>query len=1001
MDHKRVMVIGGGIAGVQAALDLAAMSIEVVLVERGPSIGGRMAQLDKTFPTNDCAMCILSPKLVEAGDHPLIRIHTNAEVLAIDGEAPELRVKLIERPRYVDIERCTACGACTEACPVQIPDPYNENLASTKCIRVPFPQAVPSAAIIDPVQCLRLTRGVCGLCEKACQANAIDFDQQEAELDVEVGSVILATGYTEFDPLEKSEYGYRTFPNVVSSLEFERMLSASGPTEGHIVRPSDGREPRRIAFLQCVGSRDAHVGNEYCSSICCMQAAKDAIIVSEHLKEVESTVFTMDVRAYGKGFDRFIDRAETEQGTRFVRGRISSVEADPRTDDVLLQYTGDGGRIVTEAFDLVVLSVGLVVDPDGRRALSELGLPVNEHGFVAVAPFEPVGTTRDGVFVCGVVSGPKDIPESVVEASAAAAEAASTVSGLPPAAFTVDVPAERDLRGEPPRIGVFVCNCGINIGATVDVPALVEHASGIRGVAHAEGFLFSCSQDAQGAISNAIREKGLNRVVVAACTPRTHEPLFMRTLRAAGLNPYLFEFVNIREQCSWVHRDRPEEATEKGKILLEMAIEKASLLEPLTTREIGVEKSALVIGGGVAGMTAALTLAAQGYPVHLVEKERVLGGNLHRIHFTLDGADPSELLGSLIQGVEEEDRITVHLGATVEDVSGYVGNFESTLSDGGGPISHGVAILATGADAVEPTSYLYGESGRVITLRTFENRLATGDVGLRRASSVVMIQCVESRDDDRPYCSRVCCSGSVKNALRLKEVNPGAAVYVLYRDVRTYGLRELRYRDAREAGVIFCRYEAERPPVVRASDEDLWVEVEDPILGQRVALRPDYVVLASGIAPNPDNKSLSQQFKVPLGPDGFFLEAHVKLRPVDFATDGVFVCGLAHYPKDLSETIGQAKAAAARAATILSQDRLETEGKVAEVRESRCSGCGACVEVCAYHAIELDSETGRAVVNDALCKGCGVCAATCHAAAIDLKGFANDQILAMLEAVGR
>ncbi|UCF10977.1 MAG: CoB--CoM heterodisulfide reductase iron-sulfur subunit A family protein [Candidatus Bipolaricaulota bacterium] len=995
------MVIGGGIAGVQAALDLAAMSVEAILVESGPSIGGRMAQLDKTFPTNDCAMCILSPKLVAAGDHPLITIHTTSEVTAIDGEAPAFRVKVIERPRYVDVERCTACGRCSVECPVSIPDPYNEDLVKTKCIRVPFPQAVPSAAVIDPSRCLRLTRGTCGLCEQVCEPGAVNYGQTATEHEIDVGGVILATGYAVFDAVERSEYGYRAFPNVVTSLEFERLLSASGPTEGHIVRPSDGRPPRKIAFLQCVGSRDTHAGNDYCSSICCMQAAKDAIIVGEHLDDVESTVFHMDLRAYGKGFDRFIDRAESVGRTRFVRARVSSVEADARTDAVVLQYTSERGSVEHEVFDLAVLSVGLVVDPEGRRALNDLGLPVGEHGFVPVEPFEPVRTPRPGLFVCGVASGPKDIPESVVEASAAAAEAACAVRSSPPAQFSVEHPPERDIRGEPPRVGVFVCNCGINIGATIDVPSLVDYARSFPAVDHAEGFLFTCSRDAQSAITEAIREKELNRVVVAACTPRTHESLFMNTLRSSGLNPYLFEFVNIREQCSWVHREYPEEATAKAKDLLAMAIDKAALLQPLSTTRTRVEKSALVVGGGAAGMTAALTLAAQGFPVHLVEKEGELGGNLRHLRTMLDGGDPDVLLESLRERVRDEERITVHLGATVEDVVGYVGNFETRLAGVPNPIRHGVAILATGATAVEPTSHRFGTTDRVMTLRSFENRLAAGDVGIRRARSIVMVQCVESRVEDRPYCSRICCSAAVKNALRFKEVNPKASVYVLYRDMRTYGLRESWYREARRAGVLFTRYDVDCPPRVSVSAGGLRVEVDDAVLGRRLVLHPDAVVLASGIAANPDNKGLSQVFKVPLGPDGFFLEAHIKLRPVDFATDGVFVCGLAHYPKDLSEAIAQAKAAAGRAATVLANDTLETEAKIAEVRGSQCSGCGVCVEVCAYHAIELDEETGHAVVKEALCKGCGVCAATCHAAAIDLRGFANEQILAMLEAVGR
>ena len=1000
MEYKRVMVVGGGIAGVQAALDLGEMGIEVLLVEKGPSIGGRMAQLDKTFPTNDCAMCILSPKLVEAGAHPYIRIITNTEVKEIAGEAPAFRVRLLKHPRYVDVDKCTGCGACTEKCPVKIPDPYNKGLSMTKCIRVPFPQAVPAAAIIDETKCLYLTRGKCQVCSKVCEADAIDYDQKPEELNVEVGSIVLATGTSEFNAVQKDEYGYKTFPNVVTSIEFERILSASGPSRGHVIRPSDGKEPKRIAFLQCVGSRDSQVGNEYCSAICCMQAAKDAIILGEHLDDVQTTVFFMDIRAYGKHFDRFIDKAEIEQGCRFLRTRISSVEFDPKTDDVVVQYSMNGSEVTTEAFDMLVLSVGLVMNPEQREGLEALGLSLNEQGFVRVPSYEPVRTLRSGIFVCGSLSGPKDIPESVVEASAAAAEAASVVADFPQAQFVVEYPPERDIRGEPPRVGVFVCNCGINIGSVVDVPAVVEHAKTLLNVEHAQEFLFSCSADAQKVISDVITEKSLNRVIVAACTPRTHEPLFQKTLQATGLNPYLFEFVNIREQCSWVHQKEPEKATQKAKELLEMAISKALLLEPLAKMAVGINKAALVIGGGVAGMTAALELTAQGFPVHLVEKEKVLGGNLRHVHYTYDGEETASFLEALAERVHSEPQITLHLGTAVENVEGYVGNFKTTLSDGADPVEHGAVVIATGGLAVEPSQYLYGQDDRVLTQRDFEERLASGDGSLARLRSVVMIQCVESRDDERPYCSRVCCSAAIKNALTFKELNPEASVHILYRDVRTYGLKELRYREAREKGVLFCRYEKDEKPIVTADDGDLMVEVDEKVLGRRLILKPDLLVLSAGIAPNPENKALSQMLKVPLGPDGFFLEAHVKLRPVDFATDGVFVCGLAHYPKDLSEAIAQAKAAAGRAATVLSKTGLETEGKVASVIETRCSGCGICVEVCAYKAIELDPETGRAVVNETLCKGCGVCSASCRAAAIDLKGFKNEQILAMLEAVG-
>jgi len=993
------MVVGGGIAGIQAALDLAEMRIEVLLVERGPSIGGRMAQLDKTFPTNDCAMCILSPKLVEAGSHPYIKIITNTDVLSIDGEAPEFRVKMLTRPRYVDVEKCTGCGACSEKCPVRIDDDFNEDLVLTKCIRVPFPQAVPAAALIDDTKCLYLTRGACQLCSKACEAEAIDYEQEPVSQEVEVGSIVLASGSSEFDALGKSEYGYRTFPNVVTSIEFERMLSASGPSGGHVIRPSDHKEPKRIAFLQCVGSRDSQVGNDYCSSICCMQAAKDAIILGEHLDDVEASVFFMDIRAFGKGFDRFIDKAADEQGCRFIRARVSSVESDPETDSVVLQHTSNGSGVVTEEFDMLVLSLGLITSPDQRAALERLGLALDEYGFLSVSTFHPVSTERPGIFACGTLSGPKDIPESVVEASAAAAGAAGVVVDLPAAEFKMDYPEERDIRGEPPRIGVFVCNCGINIGATVNVHQVVEYAATFPNVAHAQEFLFSCSQDAQKVISEAILDEKLNRVVVAACTPRTHEPLFQQTLQMTGLNPYLFEFVNIREQCSWVHQKEPEEATEKAKGLLRMALAKMPLLEPLAKMKLGVHTGALVIGGGLAGMTAALELATHGFPVHLVEKELQLGGNLRHIHFAFDGEKTADSLASIIERVENDALITVHTEAEVDEVTGYVGNFKTTLTDGSEQFEHGVVIVAAGASAVEPSQYLYGGDERVITQREFETLLAAGDDLLRSLREVVMIQCVESRDEERPYCSRICCSAAVKNALKLKQIYPHVAVRILYRDIRTYGLKELRYQEARERGILFCRYDEDDKPVVRVDDERLRVEVTDEILARKVAFSPDLVVLSAGIAPNPDNKALSQMLKVPLDQDGYFLEAHVKLRPVDFATDGVFVCGLAHYPKDVSEAIAQARAAAGRASTVLSKDEIEAERKVSAIREENCSGCGACVEVCAYNAIELDEVKGIAVVNEALCKGCGACAATCRASAIDLKGFRNEMILSALSAL--
>ncbi len=992
------MVVGGGVAGIQAALDLADMGVETFLVEKGPSIGGRMAQLDKTFPTNDCAMCILSPKLVQAGSHPYVHIITHGEVTGIEGTSPHFKVSVLIKPRYVDESTCTGCGICVTKCPVKVPDPYNKGLSLTKAIRIPFPQAVPAIAVIDPRQCLYLTKGRCRLCEKSCGTKAIDFNQKERRETLEVGSVILACGTAEFNPRLKGEYGYGIFPNVLTSIEYERILSASGPTGGHIARPSDKKEPRRIAILQCVGSRDIQAGNEHCSAICCMQAAKDAIITQEHLPAAATTIFYMDIRAYGKGFDRFIDKAENLHNTTFVNGRIASVESNPETNDLAVTYITQDGGVSSATFDLLVLSVGIQPSQESMNAAKRLNVGLDGAGFVNVDSLAPVDTNRPGIFACGSVSGPKDIPESVIEASGAASAAASVLGGLPIKAIMLDLPEQRDLRGEPPRIGVYVCRCGINIASVVDVPAVVGYAATLPGVKFAGELMFSCAQDSQKAISAAIEKHRLNRLVVAACTPRTHEPLFQKTLELSGINPYLFEFANIREHCSWVHRQEPEKATRKACDLVRAAVAKVKLATPLYRKSMSVNKDALVIGGGLAGMTAALDLAEQGFNVAMLEKQSELGGHFRHVLSTLSGRLTAPRLAELIEKVGGNPRIKTYLNAKIARLSGYVGNFTTELAIPAVTIRHGVVIVASGADQREPTEYGYGMDGRIITQRDFETMVHDDNrqSAIRDMKSIVMIQCVGSRDEDHDYCSRVCCSNALKNAISFKTANPKAGVYVLFRDIRSYGLREKYYRKAREMGVLFIRHDRDDKPEVRVHDGNLSVMVKDAILGTTLAVRPNLVVLSAGIAANPDNKELSQFLKVPLESDGFFLEAHVKLRPVDFATDGVFVCGLAHYPKDIGETIAQARAAAGRAATVLSRETLESEGRISNVRPEWCSGCGACVAVCAYNAIELDPLRNVAVINETLCKGCGACAASCRAGAVDLNGFRNEQILGML-----
>ena len=1311
-----VLVNGAGIAGIQASLDLANSGFRVYLVEKASAVGGKMATLDKTFPTNDCSMCIISPKLVEVGRHPNIKLIPNAELTALEGTAGTFTAKVRCDPRYVNTDLCTGCGACVEKCPIELPSEFEQGLSKRKAIYKLYPQAIPNTFSItkrgtapcrkacpanisvqgyvaltqvgkfeealalvrrdnpfpgitglacprpceractrkevdhaiqiralkhflyeheakqkgkitfpepvpaknqkvavvgggpsgltaacflrlqgypvdlfeagervggslnklsekvvspevrqaeidailalgvkthlnskmtkeeilgklsleyqaillatgpaprpkkgeeeeassgtaekddlsgifrefDPVtlqtdlgsvfvcgemalgkkpfihsigsgkeaaisidrilqrQNLREGRDLperigrptaeemetvntetllnpvekgkveaeesarleadrclaCGVCcecyqcVEACQAGAIAHEDKEKILDLQVGSVILSPGFETMPGNLKSEFGYGVYPNVITSIEFERLLSASGPTAGHVQRPGDGKDPRRIAWIQCVGSRDTSCNRDYCSSVCCMYATKEAVIAREHDPDIEATVFFIDLRAFGKGFDDYVTQAEKKHGVRYVRAMVSKVYEDSETENLELRFVDEEGAIRSEEFDLVVLSVGLQIDEKVKEQAKLIGVDVDPFGFTQKPTFDPLATSRSGVFTCGVFNGPKDIPETVSDASGAAACASGILSRargtmLEEEIFPTEIPVEP---GQETRIGVFVCHCGINISAIVDVKAVAAYAKTLPGVVYANNMLYACSQDNQENLREIINEHRLNRVVVASCSPRTHEPLFQDTLQQTGLNKYLFDMANIRDQCSWVHRTDNERATQKAMRLTRMAVANVTQSAPLNESEIQIRSELLVVGGGLAGMIAAKEAAQQGFPVFLVEKEEELGGNLKTLRRTAEGDDVQAFLNEIRQEVLRTPDIQVLTGAMVVNHTGYLGNYTTEVMTSAGTartLEHGAVVVATGGREARPDLYGLGTEDNVLTQSDLERRLQDEPDKLKGIESVLMVQCAGSRDEERPYCSRICCNQAIKNARTLKALRPNVRVDILYRDVRSYGLSELNYLAARKEGINFIRYDPEDNPLdIVLENGKAKVTLKDVSLQSRVQLQGDLLVLSVGIDAE-ENEELATQLKTPRNEAGFFIEAHAKLRPVDFASDGLYLAGLAHYPKSIPETISQAKAAVARAATILSKESLRLSGIVSYVNPEHCAVCLTCVRACPY-GVPFVNEEHTAEINPALCHGCGICVAECPAKTITLRHYTHGQILAKIEAL--
>ena len=999
-DKGSALVVGAGIAGMQSALLLAEMGVRVFLLEQGPAIGGYFPLLDKTFPTNSCGVCFMSPTppafcpIYECHLHDGIELLPYSELTGIEGNEGAFKVSILRKPRFVDPKKCTLCDGCVKVCPVEVEREFGGGLEKRKAIYLPYPQAIPHSFVIDPKTCIR-----CGECVRVCGPGAIDLDMKEAQETLEVGAVVLGFGFEPFWAARKGEFGFGRYRNVLTSIQFERMLSTSSPSQGLPVRVSDGSKMQRIAFVQCVGSRDPSCGQDHCSTICCMYATKQAMIAKDRNADLQVTFFYMDIRPMGKDYERYYERAKAEYKIDYKRCAISSVKELQGTKNLLVTYVREDGTFEEMEFDAVVLSVGFTPPAAIQDLAKRMNLQLNRQGFCETEEFFPAQTSVKGIFVGGAFRNPRDIPESVVEGSSAAAMAASFLAPHRLPLPAKQYPVEGALGEEIPKIGVFLCHCGEELKKRLSIPDLLEGARGLREVAHVEEVGLACLPEDLDLIKRRIGEHGLNRMVIAGCSKREIRGALEEMVRGIGFNPYLVEYANIREQCAFVHEEAGTLATEKAMALIRMAVERARRIQPIRKGQQKVEKKALIVGGGVSGMTASLRLAEQGYEVYLIEREKEFGGNVRGAFYTLKGSQPQAFLQDLIRQVQSSALIRPYVETEVVDFERKNGHYRTKVRHQGEEkvLDHGALILATGGKEVSPKGYLYGQDARVITQRQLENIIHLDGEGFKDVRSVVMIQCVGSRDEEHPYCSRICCNHAVKNALKLKEKNPGMNLYVLYRDVRTYGFYETFYHEARGKGVIFVRYDLENKPEVVAREGRLQVSLFDPALGSRVTLPADRVVLSTGVEPN-DNRELARIFGVELNPDGFFMEANPKSAPLDSVDRGKFFCGLCHSPNFIEDAISQGNAVAARAAALLSKETMEEKAQLAYVIKRLCCGCGLCVTVCPYHARALNEDEWKAEVDSSLCQGCGNCVVACRNAASQQVNFEKGLNLAVLDA---
>ncbi len=988
-----ILVVGAGIAGIRAALELAQQDFQVILTESSPSIGGILLELDYQFPNNHCGLCrMLPPWERDMGSEVCMRkilFHENITIMPltrvtkIEGEAGKFEVSLLQKARGVDIKRCIGCGRCIEVCPEEVMDEFNENLSYRKAIYQPVPHNLPYNYIIDFDNCTK-----CEECVKVCPTGAINMEAKEQEIIKNVAAIILAPGSGIFNPYEYKFYSYGEIPAVVTSLEMERILSGTGPTEGKILIPRNDKAVKKIAWLQCVGSRNPKQNQDYCSSICCMFALKEAMLVKDRVPDIDSTIFYMDMRTFGKDFYRYKLEAEAK-GIKFVRCRVHTI--DPQDDgSVSIRFLNEEGKIVEDRFDMVVLSTGQKSTEEMRELSSIAGISLDPNGFAIGNGIYQTETERPGIYVCGSFTGLKDISETVLQAKAAAFGASAIAKG---GLKTEEVISFKDISREEPEVLCLICNCFDNLKK--ELPRLRDTLSSLFPVENIIECDALCQAEGFKNAEAILKERNANRLIIGACRPYLYDRQLRRLGFSLGIPMNLVDVVDIRGIGL-------SDQSEEVKLQLTKDTIGASLFaikrrNPIERKAEKIESSLLVIGGGIAGMEAAIMAASRDIEVFLVEKASILGGEALKRCYLINGADPKSTIAELIDKINKNPLIHVFLDSEVSELKGQLGKFVARIKTDTEEktIPCGAVIIATGGGEAETDEYLFGKDPRVITQGAMEEMIAEGKIEKGKVNNVVMIQCVGSRNEDRPYCSRVCCVSALKNALRLKEIDPNMEIYILYRDMMAYGMFEKYYTEARRKGIKFFTYSLDKKPEVGIENGNLNVKFIDPILGTPLYVAADLLVLSTGIVPNENNGNLAENFGVKLNDDGFFCEIDSKWRPLDLDRAGIFVCGVAHSPMNMMEALTQARAASMRALGILKRPELIVSRTISAVKKSICSLCETCIDVCPFNArIKEDNEI-KVLQN--VCQGCGICVASCPNSAAYMTISSEEESMSTIE----